>query len=207
MTVFFKDFLWSPSTVQINALFQRLCYFLITGRHLISFFQTEHGNLCIGTSATDSCRIDCHVTAADNHNISFKCKAFFRPCFSQEINCRISTLCIFSADSRFSSFLTANSRIKSFITLLSQFFNCNILANFHTTANLYTHFTDNINFCRQKIFFQLIRWNTVAQHTARFRIFLKYGWLITCQCQIIRTGKTCRTCADDCDLLVESTTQ
>ena len=40
-----------------------------------SCFQTEHGNLRIGTSAADSCRVNCHVSTAYYNHITFQCKA------------------------------------------------------------------------------------------------------------------------------------
>ena len=82
MTVFFQNFFWSPATVQIDSLFQCPFDFLIACRHFFSCFQTEHGNLCISTSAADSCRVNGYVSATNYNNITFKRKTLFCTGFS-----------------------------------------------------------------------------------------------------------------------------
>ena len=119
---------------------------------MFPLFQTEHGNLRIHTTATDSRRIDGHITTADNHNITFKRKAFFRSRFPQEINGCISTFCIFSCDTRFSSTLASDRHVETFVSLFAQFFDRDVFSDLHTTADLHAKFPDHIDLCCQKVF-------------------------------------------------------
>ena len=76
MAIFFQNFFWSPATIQLDSFFECFFDFLVACRHFFSCFQTEHGNLRIGTSAADSCRINGYVSAADHDHITFKREAF-----------------------------------------------------------------------------------------------------------------------------------
>ena len=125
----------------------------------------------------------------------------------QEIHSCVCAFGIFARDTRFSAFLAADRCIKAFVALPAQLFDRNIFTYFYAAADLNTKRFDHFDFCCHKIFLQLIGRNTVAKHAARFFLFLKDRGLVSCQRQIVCTGKSCRTGTDDRDFLFKSTLQ
>ena len=97
--------------------------------------------------------------------------------------------------------LAADGHVKALVPLLAQLGDGDVLAHLHTGANLYANLAHDVNLRLDDVLLQFIGRNAVAEHAARLLIALKDGGLVALGGQVIGTGKTGRTAADNGNLL------
>ena len=119
----------------------------------------------------------------------------------QERNSHIGADCVFARDSRQSAALATDCNVERFVTLRSQFVESDVFADVHAGLEFNAEFTENIDFRFDDVFFKFVGRNTVGEHTAEFFVLFKHGGFVTLGCEIVCARKSCRACADDCDLL------
>ena len=119
----------------------------------------------------------------------------------QILDCGKRSFRIVSRHSRSSSGAAADRNIECLVTLRAQFVQRDVLADLDAGLDLNAHLSHHVDLCLNDILLELVGRNTVAQHTACHLILLKNSRAIAFFCQIERCGKSCRTTADDCDLL------
>ena len=78
------------------------------------------------------------------------------------------------------------------------------VTNFSVQLNFYAGGKDSFDILVKSFAREAIAGNTVAEHTAKFSFFFKYYAMVTHQFQIVSSGKTGRTTADNCNAFAGS---
>ena len=122
--------------------------------------------------------------------------------FTQEIDGGGCTLQGLSWDARQFASLAADGHIEAFITLLAELLYGDVLADFHTSANLHTNLAHDVDFGLDDIFIQFIGRDAIAQHAARLFALLEHGRFVAHGGEVVGTAQSCGTATDDGNLFL-----
>ncbi len=109
--------------------------------------------------------------------------------------------CVLTLDAGFSGALAADGDVERLIALISQFLDGDVLTDFDTGADLDTQLTDDVDLSSDDVLLELVGRDAVDHHTAGFVMFLEDGGFVTLGGEVVGSGQTGRTGADDSDLL------
>ena len=84
--------------------------------------------------------------------------------------------------------MATDSDIEGFVSLLLQFIDGNIFSDFHSAFDFNAELKENIDFSINDILFQLVGRNSITPPSARKRILLEDGRLISHRCKIVGTA-------------------
>ncbi len=118
------------------------------------------------------------------------------------IDCGDDAFRVLTLDAGFSGALAADGDVEGFVALISQFLDGDVLTDFDAAADLDTEFLDDVDLSSNDVLLEFVGRNAVDHHTAGLVMFLEDGGFVTLLSEIVGSGQTGRTGADDGNFLV-----
>ena len=198
-----ENLLGAPAVLHRDAVFESLGNLGVGGGHLVALLERDHrhggGTAALGISRA----VNCHVAAANNHNVAIKGGVALGHGVLKVVHGNVRALGGVARDARAPAALAANCHEEGLKALLAQLIERHVTANLDAAADLDAQALDDLDLGKQHVLLELVGRDAVHHHAAGLLVLLKHDGRVAEKCQVVRAGEACRTGTDDGDLLVE----